>query len=104
MINQRQNLILKLTKNLFNTQVKNRFLSTLTPILTKTIAQNNSQSQLESQLFVSKLSTSSTSQAKSNEQAELIIQNLNEGIVELQLNRSLGKNSLSKKLLFEVRS
>lgn len=34
--------------------------------------------------------------------AELIVQHLNEGIVELQLNRSLAKNSLSKKILFEL--
>ena len=50
-------------------------------------------------------SSTSSSSSKSNDPnsgAELIIEHLNEGIVEVQLNRTQGKNALSKKLLFEL--
>jgi hypothetical protein len=51
----------------------------------------------------SSASTLKDTNAKGTETApELIVQHHNEGIVEVQLNRVEGKNSLSKRLLFEV--
>lgn len=47
-------------------------------------------------------STVSSEGSTSSSSPELIVEHLNEGIVEIQLNRIQGKNSLSKKLLFEV--
>ncbi|CAF0968948.1 unnamed protein product [Brachionus calyciflorus] len=97
---QGSNYLLKLTKNIQN---KSRFLSSLAPILLVNQKNTTNLSRKDSKIFAVKLSTTTTSQSNSlaKEQSELIVQHLNEGIVELQLNRSLGKNSLSKKLLFE---
>jgi hypothetical protein len=48
-------------------------------------------------------STGGNSTSTGDQQSgELIVQHLNEGIVELQLNRVQGKNALSKKILYEV--
>ncbi len=49
------------------------------------------------------INSDSKSSEQTSDSSELIIEHLNEGIVEVQLNRVQGKNALSKKLLFEVR-
>lgn len=56
---------------------------------------------LSKQLFNDKI-TADNSLGKIPETSDLIIERHKEGIVELQLNRPKGKNSLSKKLTYEV--
>lgn len=103
-MNIRSNLI-KLTRNYFNYHLKSRQISYLSAVSSNIFAQKKIKSKKEKQIFYSYLSTSSQkSSSTESEQSELIVQHLSDGIVELQLNRSLGKNALSKKLLFEVRS
>ena len=104
MIHFRPNLI-KFAKNSFNYHLRPRKISSLSPLLSNFCVQNKIKSKKERQFFYSFLSTSSLkSSSTGSDQSELIVQNLSDGIVELQLNRSLGKNALSKKLLFEVNS
>jgi hypothetical protein len=57
-------------------------------------------SQTQSKSHSSSQSTTDSPQSSPN--PELTVQFLNEGIVELQLNRPQGKNSLSKQILSEV--
>ncbi|RNA13771.1 methylglutaconyl- mitochondrial, partial [Brachionus plicatilis] len=79
-----------------------RKISTRSLVLAKFLTENKIKTKNESSILSSNLSTlSKKSISTGSEQSELIVQHLSEGIVELQLNRSLGKNSLSKKLLFE---
>lgn len=56
---------------------------------------------LSKQLFNEKI-TADNSLGKIPEASDLIIERHKEGIVEIQLNRPKGKNSLSKKLTYEV--
>ena len=56
---------------------------------------------LSKQLFNDKI-TADNSLGKIPETSDLIIERHKEGIVEIQLNRPKGKNSLSKKLTYEV--
>lgn len=103
MLSLRCNLV-KFTKNAFNLNLISRQISNFGPILSKFIIENKIKTRKNNQILCSYLSSSSQkSNSTSSEQSELIVQHLSEGIVELQLNRSLGKNALSKKLLFEVR-
>jgi hypothetical protein len=63
--------------------------------LVRSIASSSSQSSGDG---------SNSGQSSSSPSSELSIEHhLNEGIVEVQLNRPQGKNSLSKRLLSEVR-
>ena len=67
--------------------------------------QTTSDEKFSGENFSSKSSSSSSivePSAYAKTTPEIIIENLNEGIVELQLNRLQGKNSLNKKILFEV--
>jgi len=56
---------------------------------------------LSKQLFSEKI-TADNSLGKIPETSDLVIERHKEGIVEIQLNRPKGKNSLSKKLTYEV--
>lgn len=109
------------SKNLINSWLKksslvsatflSRGLSTATPSVCNSTLLNKKEksSQIsETSKQFSSLTNKNQSSAPisdgsaSIENSELIIQHLHEGIVEVQLNRAQAKNSLSKKLLFEV--
>lgn len=73
-----------------------------TPILQQLSNYSSLTAPVSSNNSTTTTSTSTDTTTENNDKAELIIQHHNNGVVELQLNRARGKNSLSKKLIFEL--